>query len=108
MKKPVKQLVYELRRWAHAPDAVSAQDLMDEAADRLEELAHDSDKFWRMAERCKENYMAATKENAQLRRALYGQPALFRLNSADADVDKLIELHNDARAKKAGSGRCGD
>lgn len=102
MKKPVKQLVYELRRWVHAPNAVSAQDIMDEAANRLEELAHDSDKFWRMAERCKENYMAATKENAQFRKAQYNQPALIRLDALQvADLNKLIELHNDARAKKS-------
>lgn len=99
--KSVKQLVYDLQRWTHAVDAVSAQDLMDEAAHRIEELAADADKFWRMAERCKDNYFAATKENAQFRRLLYVKNIHVRFNNSDADTEKLVELHNDARAKRS-------
>lgn len=99
--RSVKQLVHDLQRWTHAVDAVSAQDLMDAAAKKLEELSSDADKFWRMAERCKENYFVATKENAQFRRLLYVKNIHVRFNNSEADTEKLVDLHNDARAKRS-------
>ena len=97
--RDIKRLIYDLQHWTQA--VAAPQDLMAEAAQKLETLTNDADKFWRMAERCKENYFVATKENAQFRRLLYVKNIHVRFPSADADVEKLIELHNDARAKRS-------
>jgi hypothetical protein len=39
-------IIERLRKWCHAPDAVSAQDLMDEAANKLE-ASRQQVRFWK-------------------------------------------------------------
>ena len=101
MKKSTRQIIYELRQRPAPLNTVAAQDLMAEAANALDELSHESEKFWRMAERCKENYLAAMKENAQFRRRDYLQERPLVRFVGDCNMTKLITLHNDARAKSS-------
>lgn len=101
MKKPTRQIIYELRHWTTLVNTPDAQDLMNEAAAALDELSAESEKFWRMAERCKENYLAAMKENAQFRRRDYLQERPMMRFVGDANFTKLITLHNDARANSS-------
>lgn len=101
MKKPAQQIIYELKNWNTLMPAVDAHELMQEAASALEDLEYDNDKFWRMAERCKENYLAAMKENAQFRRRDYLQERPLIRFIGDCNMTKLITLHNNARAKSS-------
>jgi uncharacterized protein YkwD len=99
-KKPPRQIIYALRRQA-PPEHAGEPNILAEAADALDELLHDNEKWWRTAERCKENYLVAMKENAQLRKHahLSARPVMHFIT--DGNLTKLIKLHNDARANSS-------
>jgi len=90
----VTKMVYELRRFSEAviggPHDRAAE-LLEEMQDRLHNV-HD-----RLAE-CKMLCELKTRENNRFRRILNMKGMPLVANTADADMDRLIELHNEARS----------
>lgn len=97
-KTSCQKLAADLRDWTEQ-SPTPAKDLMLAAATLLETTEQDTDKWWRAAQRCQNDYAVAAKENARYRRLLHIKSMPLVRNLVDADMDELVKLHNDARAK---------
>lgn len=88
-------MVYELRKFSEA--VIGGPH--DRAAVMLEEM-YDHVQFLRESwAECKVLYDMKARENTRFRRILSVKGMPLVSNMADADMDKLIELHNEARSK---------
>lgn len=93
----VQQMVYELRKFS---ETISGGP-HDRAAVMLEEM-YGYVQFLRESwAQCKLLYDLKARENDRFRRILSTKGMPLVSNMADADMDKLIELHNEARSKSS-------
>lgn len=97
--KSARQVAAELRRWESPEASGPAQELMQAAADLLDAGETETTRWWHAAQRCQDRYAVAERENARYRRLLHIKSAPLMRNLVDIDVDELVKLHNDARAK---------
>lgn len=93
-----QKLAADLRNWTE-DSPTPAKELMNTAAGLLESTEQETDRWWRAAQRCQNDYAVAAKENARYRRLLHIKSMPLLRNLVDADTDELVKLHNDARAK---------
>lgn len=94
-QQDIAVLAAELRRFSEA--VIGGPH--NRAADVLLELYDELDRRGRLLSECQQLYLLKSRENDKFRRKLNIQSLPLLRNTADADMTRLLELHNDARAK---------
>ena len=94
-QQDIAALAAELRRFSQA--VIGGPH--DKAADVLLELYDEIDRRGGLIDECQHLYLLKSRENDRFRRLLNMKSLPLLRNTSDADMEKLIDLHNKARSE---------